>query len=806
MDCRSIRILLALIGLLGLFITGCDPTRHLAEDKYLLRKNELNIESEKGAVRKGEMRENLSKLIVQKNNTYALWFPYKVAHYNFRYNKFKNYTADQLPRSVERPVEFDSLLMRRSGDYMNAYLFNQGYFYPRVSDTAIIKGRKAYVTYNVNTGPNFTIRNILLNVDDSAVKALVTQSMNETVLKKGIPFSMNLLEQERSRITTYLKEWGYYRFTQENIVDFSLDTFNQAMLRNAYDPFENAAVVEAFDSNDHSLNINIVIREENPNAYKRYKINRVTVYPDNIGPSDARDSTMKSIFYNNVRFRYHDYYIKEQVLIKHIFFEPGKLFVQSDYEGTINKLNQLGVFQTVRIVMVDDTTRPAAPGEGWLHAIVLMTPAKKYDFTTTFEVSAGTTYTLGATPTITLRDRNLGKGANLLSLSLSGGIETFYDQERGENFFDHFRVLTKNFGFNMTLDLPKFLVPFNVATTKKNLPRTIIGFGSSFIDRTNFFTLINTAANLTYKWRETSTNSWEFSPAFVNIIRRPATSADFQARLDSNAFLANSYRENFIEGESIAFTYSNQFDNKGRSYSYLRLSLEEAGGILKGLNGLNAFNIPFAQYLKVDFDARRYVNRAKSQLAFRFYGGAGFPYGSSPTLPYIKQYFVGGAYSIRGWRIRTLGPGSYYDPVVFSDTPVVQSNNVYIDRTGDIKLELNGEYRFDILQMFGGTIKMTGALFADAGNIWLANATSSYPYGEFAFNKLGQDMAISTGAGARFNLAGFFIFRIDAAFPVKKPYNPQYDYGGWVLDQIDFTNRTWRANNLVINFAIGYPF
>jgi outer membrane protein insertion porin family len=167
-------------------------------------------------------------------------------------------------------------------------------------------------------------------------------------------------------------------------------------------------------------------------------------------------------------------------------------------------------------------------------------------------------------------------------------------------------------------------------------------------------------------------------------------------------------------------------------------------------------------------------------------------------LPYIKQYFAGGPYSLRGWRIRTLGPGSYYD--------LSNANNLTaIDRTGDIKFELNGEYRFPIAPLFAGAVKMKGALFADAGNIWLARKDSSYAGGEFKFNTLGQDIAADVGIGTRFEIASFLTLRVDVAMPVKKP-NVLNGESGWVLKDIDPSNSTWRANNIIFNVAIGYPF
>ena len=230
--------------------------------------------------------------------------------------------------------------------------------------------------------------------------------------------------------------------------------------------------------------------------------------------------------------------------------------------------------------------------------------------------------------------------------------------------------------------------------------------------------------------------------------------------------------------------------------------MEEAGALLGGINQLgvalnNLYSIQYAQYYKFDFDARHYFTLPHSVFAFRFYGGVGVPYGQSDALPYIKQYFAGGPYSLRGWRIRTLGPGSYYDITAGSNTD-------QIDRTGDIKLELNGEFRFPISMLFAGAVKMNGVIFGDAGNIWLAKKDPSYVGGNFDINYLGQDIAADIGGGFRFDIASFLTFRVEAAIPVKKPYVDN-NYG-WVFNQIDIFNSTWRVNNLIVFASIGYPF
>lgn len=798
---RTFNLFIRLFYLLSMICigTGCNVTKHLEKEEYLLRENKLKLHADKATTRKGVIKENLQHLIIQKPNTYALGiFPYKVWLYNLRKDKYRNDTTNfQIEsKTVEAPVVFDSSLMNQSALQFRNYLFNQGYFYPEIEDTVVYKGKEAFPVYTVQTGVNFLINQVHLNVDDSLVRQLVSAHMEASLLQRGEPFSMSLLEAERSRIANLLKEHGYYRFTQENIVDFSLDTFRTPQI------METVTRLLGLQKTEYAkptLDITVYIRaHQNPRAYTRYRISNVRVYPDFQGREDWRDSTMTETVYEGITFRYHDYYVRENVLHRHIYLEKGKGYQQSDYQNTINKLTQLDIFQSVRVFLTEDTT--LSEGDmGTLDVTILLTPSDKMDYGINFEVSNGTTYILGSSLTLNFRTKNFGKGANLLTTSVSGGIETTYDEQIGNHFLSHFQLLTKNLGLNASIQFPKFLVPFRLNDKNRNLPRTTIGVGTTMLDRVHYFTLNNTMANLTYSWRETSTKSWDITPAFINIIRLPSISDSFGRRLAENDFLRNSYRETFIQGENVSFTFSNQAtgNEQQSSYTYARVGLEEGGALMTAVAGITPVRFPFAQYVRLDFDLRRYINQQKSQIALRFSGGVGMPYGGAQTLPYIKQFFVGGPYSIRGWRIRTLGPGGYYDPAL--DTMKIS----YIDRTGDIKLEMNAEYRFDMLQLFSGSIKLKGAVFADAGNIWLAKPSADYPEGSFHFSRLGREIAISTGAGIRFDVAGFFIFRLDAAFPVKKPYT---DNGGWVLHELSPFRKSWRQENLVLNFAIGYPF
>lgn len=792
-------LLLAAAGLLQ----SCNATRYLPEDAFLLRANRVKLQASPEVKEKATLNDNLSSLIAQKPNKRFLGLPIQLYLYNLRHQKYQEDTSNYQLQSgtVEKPVIFDSSLVRRSAQNMRAYLFNAGFFYAEVQDTVALKNRKAYVTYRVETGPVYRIDSVSFDVDDSLVRAFILYDSAASLLRREAIFNMQLLESERDRLTANMRNLGYYRFSNENI-SFEIDTFYRraALLRDSAQ-LPNFVVDSVRASRDGRLAVRVVVRRgEEPAAYNRYRIGRIRVFPDFRDRSDYANQTLLEKRHNDILFRYHDYWLKEDVIYRNIFLDSGRLFSQRDYDQTITQLNELGVFQYVRISLQEDTS---IAGHNVLSCGIFMNPTLRYDFNTNFEVSSASTYTAGTAVSFGIRNRNVFKSANQLSVTATTGIELIYDERRDNDFFRKFYTQSRNLGINASLTVPRFLVPFRLDHLSKTfLPRTIFSLGSNLLDRSNYFTLNNTAASLAYRWRQTPTQTWELTPLFVNIFRLPSISEDFQKRLDSNTFLANSYRNVTIVGENLAFTFSNNEQRKGRNYSYARFSVEEAGGLLYGVSAVSEelrsrVLSNAASYVRLDADLRHFRSWGRKVLALRFATGVGLPYGNDHSLPYAKQYFGGGAYSVRGWRVRTLGPGSYYAP----DTG--RTSNYLIDRTGDIRIETSAELRFDLFRLFGGGVKFAGAAFADAGNVWLARKNPSYPGGEFRFSQLYQDIAASTGVGLRLNFGDFIILRVDGAVPVKKPYLPN---GGWVFNDIRLSDPSWRADNLVLSFAIGYPF
>lgn len=790
-----------------LLLTACDATRHIPEGECLLRRNKIALHSDRTLTNRGELSDALSSLIIQKPNTWFLGlFPYKVWLYNARYRRYQRDTAAekfQLKlKTVERPVVYDSILADRSAQHMRGYLFNQGYFYAEVRDTVVCKRKKAAAIYEVTTGLRYLINRTRLDVDDSAVRAIVAASMDQSPLKEGTPFAMSVADEERNRIATVLRNHGYYRFTAE-MVHIEADTFNKVLLRDVENPFEGAINFLAQQQSERKPTVDLSIRiraDDEPRAYQRYRIGKLRIYPDFVSREDVRDTTMYESELGDATFRYHRYYVHEKVLLNHIFLKPGEYYTQDDYDLTITKLNELGLFQYVQLYMLEDST--LSPDRS-LRVIILMNPVKRYDFSVGTDVTHGQTYSLGTSVGLNFRNRNLAKGANQLSISLNAGIELGYDTVRSKPMLDRFYLLSRSLGVNATIDFPKFIAPNLLGKViRPSQTHTLLGIGSNLLDRVNYFTLINTALSLGYNWQQDEQKSWEFSPLFVNVLRLPYRSDLFQTLLDSNAYLRNSYQEILIEGENLFFTFTNRNAPVARRhYSYLRTGVEEAGALLglvnAGLDLQKSVGLRYSQYVRFELDARHYIRRRHAELATRFFTGVGIPYDKSSVLPYVKQYFVGGPYSLRGWRVRQLGPGSYFDTARGLDA-------AFIDRTGDIKLEANAELRFDMIPLFGGSLRINGAVFLDAGNIWLAKPSADYPGGEFHLSRLARDIAINTGFGLRVDIASLFVIRADWGIPIKAPDYPVN--GGWVFDQIKPGDRDWRARYLMPVIAIGYPF
>jgi len=789
-----------------LLLSGCSATKNLEEGQYLLRKVNIKLTTGKTLSEKGALSDQLYGLMPQRPNTYLFGlFPYKVWLYNVRYKKYQQDTANfQLTsKAVEKPALLDTSMIIRARRNMKDFLRNSGYFYAAVEDTIRLKGNKAYVTYTVNTGTEYLIDNVSYDIADSGVAALTGKLAAESLLGKGKAYSNTLAGLERNRLANIIRNYGYYRFTADNI-DFELDTLDKSYFHDLENPFESAInfITLKGQKKKPTLNVKVIVHQADDSLeFQKYTFKNVIVIPDYVDTSDLRNEELNSKEVNGLTFRFREEYVHSNILDKKIFIRPGNLYSQADYNQTLRQLNDLGIFQYVRMFIFANRRDSL---NHTLNCYILMNKNKKYDFGTNVEVSGGDLYAIGTAANVSVTDKNFLKGANQLTTTVSYGVELGQNKNRNVPYPKQFYLFSQNLGINFRLTFPKFILPVSQDKFSQNsVPRTILSAGVNSLLRYDYFNLTSVNASYGYVWKESPIKTWTVKPIFVNTLHLNNISENFRTRLDSIPAIRNSYQETFIEGESVEYVINTE-GRKRWQYAYLKLGGEEAGALMSGIKGISdiagsklSFN--HARYVRLDFDARQYLLRRSSMLALRFYGGVGIPYGGSTILPYLKQYFVGGAYSIRGWRPRVLGPGSFYDSLRQNST-----DNLFIDQAGDIKLEFNAEYRFAMIKLFSGAISLNGAVFTDMGNIWLSHRDTTLPGANFRLGSLYQDIALSSGAGLRLDLGGFLVVRFDWAIPLKKPYVPEN--GGWVLKDIDFRDSEWRRKNINLNIAIGYPF
>lgn len=767
--------------------SACNIQKRIPDEDYLVRKVNIDLQTPLNLSEKNILKEELFSISQPKVNTRFFGIPYRLHFYN---TKVAQYDKQHLPPVTntlqEQPSLLDTNQVNVANQQLQTFLINKGFFDAQVN-TQIgynVKRQRATVNYDIITGRRHLINSSLFVNGYPEIENFITALKKQSLLRTEAPYSHELVGRERMRITNELRNKGFYYFGANNLA-FELDT-NQVKHINQHQDAKHLDVEVIFQHTKDSIEL------------EQYHFNKVVVFYNFDEVKSLEDQLPIRKFENDILFQANDEYVSSQIVDKKIFIRPGNLFSQQEYDKTLLLLNDLGVFKYVRIQIQPEV------GTKKLNAYILLAPSKQYDVSTNLEVSGGDIYVLGSAANVSFTNNNFLHGANKFTATASYGLELSQDKQQSGGFFNQLYLFSQNSGINFNLTFPKFLLPINQRRWSRNtLPNTSLDLGYNNLRRSEYFTLNSINASIGYKWFETKTTQWTVKPIFMNILHLSNISPTFQARMDSIPAIRNSYQETFIEGEGLEFIINREGINPYK-YAWVKLGFEESGLLMNGIKKLYDIgnpnnNMRFSEYLRFDFDTRQYFTNSKSKLALRFYGGVGIPYGNSEVLPYIKQYFVGGAYSIRGWRPRALGPGSYYNQQLNQSR-----DRLFIDQAGDIKLEVNAEYRFPIIDLFAGAIKVNGAGFIDAGNIWYMKNTAELPGAAFQFRNLYNDLAASYGAGLRFDLGGFLVLRLDYAIQAKLPYQPENN--GWIINKTNLGNETWRKEHTNLNIAIGYPF
>jgi outer membrane protein assembly factor BamA len=744
----------------SLLAGGCNISKYIPKDEFLYKGAKMRSDSVK--IPKSIMEE-LEKTTrpIPNSNIFGL-YPKIGVYYNQQKKKDKKGLFKGLiQKYADPPILLSQVSTTENEKRISNVLFARGYLKSEVKHEIVKKkDQRAEIVYHIRPGTRYTIRNIVFPTDSSEIARDIRESARRTKLKQGDYFDFDVLKNERTRIDNYLKERGYFFYIPELIL-FKADSLHQG-------------------TTDIYLNL---IDETPDQAKKKWTISDISIYGNYTLEKDSMITKMKgrkdkSFTIVDKQERYRTDLYNRTILLK-----EGQLYQKSLQTLTIERLMNLQNFRFVRTVFFPDSLTNT------LRTRVYLTPSKKR--TTRLEVSGETKSNnfVGSSVGLRYRNHNLFKGAEILEAKINAG----YDFQVGGSQQSS-QAITLN--GDIGLYVPKFL-PYLPINTRKNsfVPRTFFMLGAEYIRRPDQYTLRSFKFGAGYNWKSGKTTEHQLKILNINSIAPSDITPSFDSTLNEDPALKASFEKQLIIGTKYLFTYNNTY-RRYRKFNYIVDFQASTSGNLFGVlakpkvdtpGAIKVGGVPVAQFVKGQLDLRGYLRlNQKTQWVNRFLIGAIGSYGNSEIAPYNEQFFIGGSSSIRAFRIRTLGPGSYH-----SDEAVYEANE-----SGEFKVEMNTELRYDLWKF----IKL-GA-FVDAGNIWFFKDVPGKP-GSGLDGDLFKEMAVGAGIGLRFDV-NIFSIRFDLATPLRKPWLPEGER--WVFDKLNFGDKDWRKENLVLNIGIGYPF
>ncbi|OQC64898.1 MAG: Outer membrane protein assembly factor BamA [Bacteroidetes bacterium ADurb.Bin008] len=797
-NCFPARIPLLLVVGIALLLTSCSITRRVPDDKYLLDKVNVKIETaEKVDIKTGE----LQKYIRQKPNKRILLFRFYLRLYNAA--KPHKYTGISrwLKTIGEEPVILDSTQTQRTSVNLKKYLDSKGYYNSLVSDNTEYGNKKATVSYTIKPGLPYKVKNINYVIEDPDIRQIVLNDTCNSILSKGKNFDMDLLQDERTRIEKLLKEEGYYFFSHDYI------TFNA-------DTNLTGKQVD-LDLNIRNRFIRDQFGERILQPYKKYEINKVYFYP-NYDPVKyyqyQQYKLLDTVRFDNQYFIFHkDPGIRFKTLINSNLIKPGNLYSESTVKNTKSKLTSLRLYRVTNISFEEqmddhddgfdamdfvffnqDQKTEKVKEYGHLNCHIQLTPHTLQSYQFEF-VGTNSASDIGVEGNFNYQHKNIFRGAESFDIKLRGMVEILSSERTG---FDN----AVEYGGAVSFGFPRFLGPqyFQKILNQYN-PRTQISVSYNYQHRPQYTRTV-AGLNFGYTWRSEKKFSHTIIPTEINLINIFAISPSFWDII-RDTYLENSYISQLVPITSYSMIYNSQV-NPRDNYSIVRFNLELSGNLLNSAFSLwgkkeeddtyKIFNISFSQFVRSDINYTfNHIVDENNKFVYRVYAGAGLPYGNSKALPFEKKYFSGGSTGIRAWTARGLGPGSYVEPQRPNKTPPNQ--------TADIKLEANAEYRFKVIWM------IEGAIFVDAGNIWAISSADERPGALFKPNEFYKQIALGTGFGMRMDLS-FFVLRFDLGIKIHDPGIDLSNVDGQkIVHWIPF-NRRYTLADFGLNFGIGYPF
>ena len=764
--------LFLLVFTVTLSFVSCTSTKFVPEGSYLL--DEVKIHTDNKNIRPSSLR------MYVRQNPNAKWFSLiktQLYVYNLSGRDSTKWGNKFLRRIGDAPVIYGETEAQRSQDEITKAVRNMGYMAATVKRSTKTKKKKIKLYYDVTVGKPYIVKSLKYDIHDANIASELKLDSTQSLLREGMIFDVNVLDAERQRITDKLLRNGYYKFNKD-FIGYTADT-----VRDGYQ-VDLTLHLQAYKTH----------ASDSAKTHTQYRINKINFITDyDVLQSSALNSIdiNDSVHYKGFPIYYKDkLYLRPKVLTDNLRFAPGDVYNEQNVQQTYAGFGRLSALKYTNIRFIDTQIGDTA----MLNCYVMLTKSKHKSVS--FEVegtnSAGD---LGAAASVSFQNRNLFHGSETFMIKFRGAYEVISGLQAGYRNNNY-----TEYGVESSINFPNFLFPFLSSDYKRRIRSTTeLGLQYNYQVRPEFSRTM-ASASWSYKWAQHPKVQHRIDLINITFLYLPWISSKFREdyiNKGQNHIFQYNYQDRLIVNMGYSYNYNSVggsiINNTIASNSYsIRFNFESAGnfmyaiskatGIRKNANNEYAIlGIPYAQYLKGEFDYAKNIKiDYRNSFAFHIGLGIAVPYGNAKTIPFEKQYFSGGANSVRGWSVRELGPGSF------------AGNGNLLDQSGDIKLDASIEYRSKLFWKF------QGAAFIDAGNIWTIRNYANQPGGQFKFDKFYKQIAVAYGLGLRLDL-DFFILRFDGGM---KAINPVY------------TNKKERfpiihpkfSRDFAFHFAVGYPF
>ena len=761
---------------IGFFIvllgtSSCGVGRFLPAGEKLYKGAKVKVEKnpeEKASAK--QLRNELKKAVTPRRNKFLLGQPYKVWWWYVIGEPNPDKTEKGLrsflrKRLAEAPVLSSRVNAKITAENMQAYMENIGYFHSTVQGDTANSGYFTKAIYTAQVQPQYHIKSVTWVSDSSDLLRLLQKRQEKRgILKPGNSYRLSDISAERDQLDLYLKTKGYYYFNPDYLMAYADSTVGNRQ-------------VELY------MNVKKTTPEQ---AKYPYRINKIIVFPDySLASAQLYTSIVGAIKYDGLLIKDSSKKFKPSLFGKTITYRPGKLYSSRSQNATLNRLISLGTFKFVknRFEAITDSAE-----QHRMNVYYYLTPTKMKSLQGELDVFTKENNSVGGQLSVNWKHRNLFRAAELLTVKAYTGAElSIADSLRNNNSF--------RLGGEVSIKFPRYAFPFLKIKESNFYPATTnIELGYELYRRQLFYTKNLFRLQYDFTWKKSRNNEFTLAPIALSYLNASNVTDTFYKQAAVNpAILLNVYSEAIL-GSYFSYTYNNAFGRRKNKW-FFNASLDLSGNIAGLVTGAKSFrektilNTPFAQYVKTDFDLHYTRGLGKKfEWANRLFVGVGLPYNNSALLPFSKQYIIGGSSSIRGFRVRNLGPGTY--------RPTAEDQRFFQIIGGDYKFLFNTELRIPI------TSAISTAVFIDAGNIWTKDTLLFGPAGQLSKNWY-KELAVATGIGLRYD-ANVLVIRVDLGIPLRKPYLP--DGQRWVFKQIDFGSGAWRRENLILNIALGLPF